>query len=554
MKKSRILAIILVLCMALALFVGCGGGDDATTDNPANNGGGTGAGAGAGAGAGSNAGSGNVLAPGDVIAPPEDENVRFADTLELQWDITPNIIDPHDPGDSGSGALMMFRLMFDRLISRTLDGAFHPELATSWETADLRTFTFNLREDVVFHNGDKFTAQDVVDTVRSAQDSPGTLGYDSWRDVVEASVVSEYTVRIVLNEPTADFLYLLSLPGASIINYGARQSDPARGAWVGTGAYFLSDQVIGDYVSFTRNDNYWGEPPLTRQLNLRYIPEVTARTIMMVNGETHWSQSIGTEDLQMFVDDPDFTVYAYPSNAENSIIFGMLDSITGDLNFRLAVAHALNRDEIAPVAVGDWFLPVTTGTAWGYAQEFKNTDIPVLQFDLDLARQYLAASSYNGEEIEIMSSIVRHHRAAEMLQEQLTRIGIRTSLFQTDMITLQSLSLYGSDAVQILVHTVPFNNSASSARSILGVNGYANRGTYNNPTVNELFDRAPLIVDPAEREASYKHIQELVNEDLPIINLYHFTRTIVTPASVGGVVTDPDQCHDLRYMFMVLDD
>jgi len=539
---KKVLAILLAVVM-LAAIAACGS-DDATPAAP---------GAPTGAPATPTPPPG-VLGPGDTIAAPEGPDVQFADSIDVLVDMNIVVVDPLNPGAGTVASRLVQMVIFDRLVIRTADGEYIPELATSWETTDWQTITFNLRDDVVFHNGDRFTAQHVVDTANAAKSAPGSLAFDSWRSVDTITAVNDTTVRMVLGAVNVDFLWFLALPGASIINRAAAAADAVNGVMVGTGAFYVSNFVSGDFTQVTRNDDYWGEAPLTRELTFRFIPEIAARTVMIMNNESQVCTSISPEDLHLFVNDSDYVVYRIVSNSAHALGFNMLDPITGDINFRKAVAHALERADVAVVAAGDWAIADNGGTFWGDTTEFRNNDIPLLPFDLDLARQYLAASTYNGEEIEIYTGVPTFHRSAEMIQEQLLRIGINLVLHQTDAPTLQSLAVYGSDTVQIVHHPLPFNMSAASARTMLGPGGSANRSTYDNPAVTQLLDLAPTIADRDARGQIYRQIQALVAEDLTYVNVFFRVHAIVTHGNIGGIVVNPDQNHDYRGIFMTLED
>lgn len=552
-KLKRVTAILLTLMLCLAIAA-CGGGNDATTDGGGSTAGG-GTPGGGGTPSGGAPGGGNVLTPDDVIEAPEGDDVRYADSIDIIIEVNAVALDPLNPGASGAGIQNMYVCMYDRLVVNAGEGVYTPELATSWDSDDLQTWTFNLREGVTFHNGDRFTAQSVIDTIEMGQNSPGSYAFDAWRSVVSATIVNEYTVQLVLDSVNADFLFHMALPGASIINKAARDADPVAGAWVGTGAFYVSAFFANDYATLTRNDNYWGTPPITSELIFRNVPEMTTRTIMMQNGDSHMCTSISNEDMDLFVNDPDnYIIYAFLGNTIFSLMFNMNDPITGDLNFRKAVAHALNRPDATIVAAGEWAEPVTTGTYWGASTEFKNQDLPMLQYDLDLARHYLEESSYNGQEVEIMSALPLNNRMAEVIQEQLGVIGINAVLFQTDGPTLQSSTVYGNDRMQMLSYVSAFSQSAATSRGIFYPGGVNNRMTYNNPEVNELFDLAPTIADPAERAAIYRQIQALVAEDVPAVSVFYRMFSLVCAKGIGGIIVSPDQTHDFRGIFLVLDD
>lgn len=547
MKKTRrITAILLALLLCLAL-VACGNADDKTADTttssppPAS---GT---------TPSPALSGDNIVTGDNIAPPP-EDAKFADRIEILTEMPLTMVDCYHPAGGGNGERAVYRCIFDRLVIHTRDNEILPELATRWETNDNQTYTFYLRDDVSFHNGQKFTAQDVLDTIWWAQEyGVGSNGYEGWRDVVSSRAINDYTVEITLNDVNVDFLWLISQSVCSIINRAAREADSLWGLWVGTGAFRVVDQLANDHMTLERNDDYWGEAPITKTLNFQFIPEMAARAIMLQNGEAHMAMAVGPEDLQMFMDDPvNYTIFNGVHNLLWNLYLNTKNPITGDLNFRMAVAHALNIPEIAVVAVGIQAIIPSDGSSWGYAGEFRNTDIPLFERDLDLAREYLAASSYKGEPVVMMAGIPPNIAVQDLIAEQLGEIGINIEIYNTDNASIIAMDQNNPDT-QIINGLSPFSGLAASARNMFLPTGGANRGKYDNQEVIDLLMRAPSVADRAEREAMYKRVQEIVAQDVYMLPLFYRMSPIIARSSVGGFAHESDHDCDYRWVFMVVD-
>jgi peptide/nickel transport system substrate-binding protein len=301
-----------------------------------------------------------------------------------------------------------------------------------------------------------------------------------------------------------------------------------------------------------RNDDYWGEPPPTRVLTFRHIAEAGTRTIMQENKEFHVSQEIVAEDMYLFRDNPDFVVESFMWNNVWFLAFNMGDSITGDLNFRKAVAHAMNRPELTFVA-GSQHIPETYGTYYGLETPYKNNNIPIIPFDVDKAKEYLEASVYNGESIEIVAAFPGLVRAAEMLQHQLRQVGIETHFQRMDTTTINAHTSPMNHQGQIVLHTAALQLNAGAFRSGVGTNGGFNRAAYSNPAVDALFDRALSITDENQRRAIFYEIQEIVAADLPFVNIYRSVQEPVLLKEVGGIVWGSNPfLYNFRGTYMVV--
>ena len=488
----------------------------------------------------------------NTAGPPASAGKRYLDSIEVLGEANIAAVDPYHPGGSGGVNRSLYSCIYDRLVFFS-EGEYLPELATSWEVENAQIYTFHLREDVKFHNGDNFTAQDVVNTYEIAMAGVGSTGYEAWRPVATAEALDEYTVRLTLGEPNADFMYKVTTTGASIVSKAARDADAVKGPWVGTGAFYVTEYPSPDLVVIVRNDDYWGGVMPTRQISFRYLPETAARTIALQNGESQISFNISPQDLAWFESSPDFEVITFTSNVINTIGFNMNDPITGDINFRLAVAYATSNPEITVASSGDYAIPVTDGAVWGWGQEFKNTSLPAIPYDLDLARQYLAASPYNGEELELITGNPDNHRGGEMIQEQLLQIGVRVRLYQTDHVTLMGHTAYDNNQGQLVHYLNVFDSSSGSARAIFYPNGVWNMVSYNNAEVNDLLDRAPSVADQNERAALYMRVQEIVAEELPYVGIYFSKRCITCMAGVGGIGLDADLNHNFKTVYIEVD-
>ena len=491
----------------------------------------------------------------DIPATPVEEGLKYAE--ELDCIINNAQIVAVNPlaagGNAGSSTVWVYKMIYEVLIVRVGENEYEPRLATSWVTEDYKTYTFKLRDDVTFHNGDKFTANDVVWTVHAGQEAVGTTTFETWNEVESVTADDDYTVTFVLKTVNVEFLFNVSQPWASILNERATTADPEKGVWVGTGAWTITDFNTNDYVKLARNDNYWGEKALTQRLTLRFVPEESARLMMLLNGETDVCFALHPDDYAVVENDPDYDLYTVIYCSFNMLGFNMNDSITGDLNFRKAVASALNRDEITLIARGNYGIPESTGTYWGQSTEFRNNDIPIIPYDLDKAREYLEASSYNGETVEIAAAINTNIYAAAVIQQELALIGINTEVNQMDPVGLSSHASYTDNRSQIIVFAGAAAENAYSIRNHFYPGTAVNRASYNNPEVTALFDLAPTVTDVNERRDLYMKIQEIVAEDIPYQNLFWLVNATVCTKGVGGIELTANTFFDLNYIYKIID-
>jgi len=497
------------------------------------------------------------------VAPPSESapaatgggETRYLDSMIILTEQPVNVLDTQHPAGTGGSNRAIYSMVFDKLLT-LLDGKYMPELAKSWDISDdYLTYTFHLRDDVTFSNGDKFTAQDVLNTFELARAAVGTEAFDVWRTVDTLTAPDDYTIVLTQAEVDVDVLFRLNLPWASILNKKAIEADNLEGRWVGTGPYTITGFAAADFTDLARRDDYWGGTPPTKNVTFKWIPEVTARTVMMQNGEAQMNFNTAPEDMDLFLNDKEhFSVITFLANVDNTMMFNMNHPVCGNKDFRLAVAHALSLPEIAMTAGGIWEVPVNDGTVWGAGTEFRKNDLPLFEYNIDMAKEYLAKSPYAGEELELIASSPSNTRAIEMIQEQLGLVGIKTRLYPTDTPTLSTVAVYEDNKAELIHFLNVFDLNASSARNVFYPGRSTNRASYNNPEVTDLLDRAPKVTDEKEREAMYMKVQEIVYEELPYISLYYSTRIIVTPVGIGGMNLNADLNHDFKFVHIAIKD
>jgi len=496
-------------------------------------------------------------------APPEDD-VVFAEHIDIIIDNNNiGVINPFNPAANPTSTNWVFVMVHDRLIERDHDaGVFIASLAHDWNTDDYQTFTFNLREDVYFHNGQQFTADDVLFTIEHAREvGAGSPALAQWGPVASARAIDPFTLELTLTGVNVDFYHNLSVPSAAIVSRSALESDPDTGTFIGTGPYIVDEFVPNDFVRMNRNENFWNErfTIITPIVTLRFVPDMTARTIRMQRGESQLSFGTSADDLPLFQNDPDnFQVLPQTFNTVQGFSFNMNDPLLQDYHLRMAIMHATNREEIALFAANEWATtiyghPRGGGTIWGYATDFRNNDIPAIPFDLEMAAYHLALSNYNGEELEIAAAIITNIRAAQALQEQLRVAGINARVQEFDSPGLSAYMIDPDGGSQIVFFSLQMNLSAGSARNLFYPGMPQNRMHFNNPEVNELLVEAAGTLDFNTRRDLYMRIQEIVAEDPPFLQVFWRINGTVAVNGLGGIRLPADNLqNDFREIFHVI--
>ncbi len=267
-------------------------------------------------------------------------------------------------------------LMGDSLVAFDEDGNLVPLLAEDWEVGpEGLEYTFFLREDVTFHSGHELTAHDVEATFERWLTEEGSPTADDLGEVESIEAVDDYTFQLVLEEPNNAIWNILAARYGSIVNASNIEAEgdswgtPAADHIDGTGPFELVDWRPDDVMVFERHDDYtWGPPEIydntgpaqIARLEYRVIPEDATRVEELLAGTVHLDQMVSRGDL-VRIEQSDIINYieATPASVE-FLGFHCQREPFDDVLIRRALAHAINKQEIADVAYEGVSEPATS--------------------------------------------------------------------------------------------------------------------------------------------------------------------------------------------------
>ncbi|MCC7576508.1 MAG: ABC transporter substrate-binding protein [Sphaerochaetaceae bacterium] len=426
-----------------------------------------------------------------------------------------------------------------------------PELATEWKaSSDLKTWTFTLRDDVYFHNGEKLTADDVLFTWEYGKNASNATVKSFWNGVESVKAIDDYHVELVLKAANIDLLHLLSNEYFAILNREAVTADATKGPDIGTGPYVNKEFFSGDYTLLERFDRYWGEAPVTKTLRFRYLPEGTARLAALENGEIDVCQAPNNTELDIIKANSDLVLNTWQTTALTFLALNTEDPILSDPNLRLAIAYAIKVQDVIDGAASGF-----AGTAngmWGYFQygffdDWKSVGQSSYETNLATAKEYMAKSkSPNGATLKFTAASAWTVNALQIIQDQLKALNITVEIEQVDAAGLSRKSVSGD--YQVIIYSVTFTSAGSDAARIFTPGNSVNYARYNNARVNELFSLGASETDDAKRKAYYKEIQTIVHAECPYIPLYYANSGVAHSKVAEGAVYNTSGSHDYTYI------
>jgi len=381
---------------------------------------------------------------GTAISPIlKNPNVALAADGSLTVAITASVASFSPANTKSHDAMAFTQAMFENLLEVDEDGKIQPSLATDYKMSDDGlTYTFNLRDDVYFHNGEKCTAVDVkysYDHVRNPKSKFMSRRF-LWTPIKEVIIESPTRVKFVLKRPYWGMLlnmskYMGVFQNQCVEKYGEKIWMNPVG--IGTGPASFVKWRQNDFAEYKAHAKYWRKGvPAWKKLVIKTIPENTTRVAFLM---TNAVQIIAAPPAREFValqKLPGITGGSRPTlGGQLTIEPNVNKKPWNDANFRIAVSKAIDREAIKELYAGEFdpFAVVNGFTGWPRNPEANAH----LEYNLASAKEYMAKSKYAGgveTDIVIPSApyLVPIADAALLVQSQLKKIGVNINLRTLD--------------------------------------------------------------------------------------------------------------------------
>ncbi|WP_373634916.1 ABC transporter substrate-binding protein [Yoonia sp. SS1-5] len=324
--------------------------------------------------------------------------------------------------------------VFDCLTEVAADGSLKGELAESWEaTADAKTWTFNLRQGVTFHNGKAFGADDVIESLNMhiGEDSKSAA-----KPIVEAITemkkLGEHQIQFTLASGNADFPYLMS--DYHILMFPAGQIDEAIAQGIGTGLYSVVSFDPGvRFVGKRVDDHYKGDSAgFFDEVEYIAINDNTARMNALMTGQVDTINRIDFKTEALLKANPALRIQEVTGNQHYSFPMHTNAAPFDDVNVRRAIKYGVNRQEMVDkILLGHG--QVGNDTPIGPANQYYAGDMEQLSYDPDKAKFYLKEAGLDSLDIDLSASNAAFEGAvdaAQLFQASASSGGININVVQ----------------------------------------------------------------------------------------------------------------------------
>lgn len=435
--------------------------------------------------------------------------------------------------------------------SNFTEGEVEPALAESWEVSkDGLTYTFKIREGVKFHDGTNLDAYAVERSLTRMSNEadpsyvPGLYmasshGSANWASV---TVLDDYTLEIVLNQPDSTQLPRLSRPSSYIISPAALDEYGANIGthWVGTGPFKLERFVPGQEAVLMAFEDYWGGRPYLDEVVIRSYPDEASILAALEAGEVNFTMYAPFLSVSRLQANPNINVDVGPALINAFIGASANTEPTNNLDIRKAVNYAINRENIAVAGLND-FVEAPASILCSVDLGYDPAGQKISVYDPDLARQYLEASGYDTPvPVELAFENNRFWpQLAELVKNDLEAVGFDVTLDRLDAGSFWGKAADGTLQLSINQRST-FVPDPDNRVSILHAADAPGGQTWHEllPTAKDmdaLLDAGLEEQGPAARETIYQKVQALALEQMPYIYLGCITPPVFTSSNVMNV-------------------
>lgn len=468
--------------------------------------------------------------------------------------------------------------VFDGLARFDSSFELQPELATSWDIADDGlTITFHLRDGVTWHDGTPFSADDVKFTWESSLMQHHPRGVVANGNVTSIETPDPQTVVFNFSQPSPGFLYQIGAPESFIIpKHIYEAEDVVEGPHatcqalpIGTGPFKATEYVQGERFVMDHNPDWWGTTagthwdqgaPYLDRIIVAFVPDDNARANGFESGDFHflYQEALPQQQVARFqeMEGRNISFECTGQPVGQLFFFNLLDETKpwADVRVRQAIAWAIDREQMNERAF--FGIGVPSSTTFAPTDPNYNPEIETYSpRDVDRANQLLDEAGFPRDANGIrftMRSMGYETLAdwAEVLKQQLADVGIDVQVEggDFDFVVDKGYVQHDFDTLWggLGVNDPGVGVSRLFRSDNIGDAPFNNAAAYSNPEMDELWATYSSTFDEAVRKEAIFRIQEIINEDLPVVYVNTPTNwASQNTESFGGWPSDCTQQHAL---------
>jgi len=481
----------------------------------------------------------------DISQQPEGsaEPVMGGDlTVGIAQDLD-KTLDPHKMVYAGTREVLFN--VYEGLVKPDTDGNLVPAVAKDFGISDDGTvFTFTLRENVKFHNGDTVTADDVVYSLKRAagtnSDKPLVEGFEAIKSIEKTD---DSTVVVTLSEPNVEFLAQFAV---AIIPDG---SNPEDGI-IGTGPFKYVSRTPQENVVLEKFDDYWGTPAYVDGVTFKIIEEGEALIMSLKSGALDLVAHLSSAQTNQLGDD--YTIVEGTMNLVQALYLNNKAKPFDNMKVRQALCYALDRKYVMDLTADGRGAAVGSSMYPAFTKYFRKDLVDYYSYDIEKAKQLLAEAGYeDGFEFDVTvpSNYQPHVDTATVLSEQLSKIGVTMNVKLVDWNTWVNDTYLGRNFEGTVIGV---DASLMTARSMLErftSDNASNFINFSNEEYDEVFSKAVTCIDSDKQVELYGRLQEILAEQAANVYIQDLCDMVAMGNGVRGYEFYPLYVMDMSKVY-----
>lgn len=472
--------------------------------------------------------------------------------------------DPGTKRDLNTDSVLLH--VVEGLVASREDGSIGPMLASGWTISpDRRTYDFQLRKGVRFHNGALLTADDVAWSLKRYL-APAThwrcradLGPKGIAQIVSITAPAPLTVRLVLDRPAPLLLKTLARADCGGTGIVHRDSVGKDGKWlrpIGTGPFQWGEWRHNQFVELERfagyqslpgatDGNGGGKRALVDRVRFVAIPDGSAASAALLRGSLDVLDGLSPNELGAVKGAGDVRLVDAPSMDFFGILFQTQDPVLADPRLRRAIALSIDVASLTRAATHGTGAPDSSPIPVA-SPYFTGVERPLIKRDLAAARALAKAAGYDGRPITLITSHAppEIYDAAIVVQAMAREAGINFEIVTLDWAT--QLARYSSGTYQAML----FGYSARLDPSLLfnafvGDKRVDPRKVWDTPAALSLLRQSLETEEPRARQAVFDAMDRQFRAEAPAVILYNTRRVTALGRGVTGYRPWPAQSQRL---------
>lgn len=480
----------------------------------------------------------------------DKEQLIYGSTKDIR-DINPHLY---------SGEIAAQNMVFESLVINTTDGV-KPWLAKEWKISeDGKTYTFILREDVKFTDGEVFNAKVVkmnIDAIMQNKERHGWLELVNQIDSVE--IVDEFKIKILLKNPYYPTLTELALtrPFRFISPNCFIENGTKNGVrdYVGTGPWILTEHKKDQYALFTSNEGYWGEKPKLNSIKWKVMPDHQTILLALQKGEVHLifgadGDMIDLDSYKALEKEGEYSTLMSSPIASRAILLNSNKEITGDINVREALQYAVDKDGIAMGILNG--SESVADTLMSSVVPYCNIDLEVRPYNPEKASTFLEEAGWvmdkdgyrykNGKKLELTiyynMDNDQERTISEYIQDNLKEVGVSLKIFGEEKQAFLDRQKTGDFDLQYsLSWGIPYDPQSYLSSWRIPAHGdyQAQLGLKEKGWLDRTIGETLIEINEDRRQLLYREILQYVHDSAIYIPLTYSRTKAVFVSQLKGV-------------------